>query len=193
MWTSDMTSPATLYLVACAAPPARFVATGIRAAQAAGWDVCLVLTPSAHRWLESETVSGLVDLTGHPVRHQYKLPDEPDVLPSPSALLVAPATLNTLTKWADGHADTLALGLITEGIGLRLPMVALPYVNVAQAAHPAFDRAVDILRRCGITVLLGEGGHIPHAPKQGNAAAYPWGAALDALPNQVTEATAPTR
>lgn len=177
-----MTTTKTLYVISCAAPPARSVATGIRAAQVAGWDVCLVLTPSAHRWLEP-TLPALHDLTGHPVRHQYKLPDEPDVLPSPDALLVAPATLNTLTKWADGHADTLALGLITEAIGLQLHQVALPYINSAQAAHPAFTRAVTTLRECGVTVLLGEGGHTPHTPKHGNAAAYPWDSAIAALPS----------
>ena len=177
-----MTTTRTLYVISCAAPPARLVTTGIQAAHSAGWDVCLVLTPSAYCWLDASTLSALTDLTGHPVRHQYKLPDEPDVLPSPDALLVAPATLNTLTKWADGHADTLALGLITEAIGLRLPQVALPYVNAAQAAHPAFSRAVTTLRECGVTVLLGEGGHTPHTPKQGNVAAYPWAAAIAALP-----------
>ena len=157
------------------------VATGITRAQAAGWDVCLVLSPSAHHWLEPD-LPALAQLTGHPVRHQYKHPDEPDVLPPPDALLVAPATLNTLTKWADGHADTLALGLITEALGLRLPQVALPYLNTAQAAHPAFHRSVTTLREHGVTVLLGDGGHTPHPPKHGNAAAYPWDAAIAALP-----------
>ncbi|PBO28940.1 flavoprotein, partial [Streptomyces albidoflavus] len=38
-----MTHP-TLYLIACAAPPARRITAPIRAAQAAGWDVCLILT-----------------------------------------------------------------------------------------------------------------------------------------------------
>lgn len=179
-----MTSTRTLYLVSCAAPPARNVATGIHSAQAEGWEVCLILTPSAHRWHDDQTLATLADLTGHPVRHQYKLPDEPDVLPSPDAILVAPATLNTLTKWADGHADTLALGLITEAIGLGLPQVALPYINAAQAAHPAFDRAVTALRHCGVAVLLGEEGHTPHTPKHGNAAAYPWQKAIAALPNR---------
>jgi phosphopantothenoylcysteine synthetase/decarboxylase len=185
-----MTSPRTLYIISCAAPPVRFVTTGIQAAQAVGWNVCLILTPSAHHWIGADTISSLADLTSHPIRHQFKLPDEPDVLPSPNALLVAPATLNTLTKWADGHADTLALGLITEAIGLSLPMVALPYVNNAQAAHPAFDRAVNTLRASGVTVLLGEGGHTPHAPKQGNAAAYAWQSAVNALPRVAAEMAA---
>ncbi|MEV4438655.1 flavoprotein [Streptomyces sp. NPDC049577] len=166
-----------LYLVCCAAPPALRITTGIHAAQAAGWDVCLILTPYAHRWLEDD-VTTLHELTGHPVRHQYKLPQEPDVLPPPDAVLVAPATFNTLNKWAAGTADTLALGLITEAIGLGLPIVALPHINAAQAAHPALDRSVATLRGAGVTVLLGEGGHDPHAPQQGT---FPWQEAIGAL------------
>jgi phosphopantothenoylcysteine synthetase/decarboxylase len=174
-----MTRP--LYLISCAAPPTRSVVTGIRKAQADGWDVCLVLTPSAHRWLEAD-LTDLRELTGHPVRHEYKHPDAADVLPAPDALLVAPATFNTLNKWAAGISDTLALGLITEAIGLELPLVALPYLNRAQAAHPALGKSVDFLRTCGVTVLLGKGGFTPHIPKHGNVDAYPWDAALAALP-----------
>jgi hypothetical protein len=36
-----------LYLVACAAPPARQAPTLVASLQAQGWDVCLVLTPPA--------------------------------------------------------------------------------------------------------------------------------------------------
>lgn len=179
----------TLYLIACAAPPARHIATGIRAAQAAGWDVCLVLTPSAYRWAEEDgrgELDELRHLTGHPVRHRYKLPSEEDVLPAPDALLVAPATFNTLNKWAAGIADTLALGLITEAIGLRTPLVALPYLNRAQAAHPALAHSVAFLREAGVTVLLddgqGAGGFRPHPPKNGDVTTYPWKLAVSALP-----------
>ncbi|MEU5445808.1 MULTISPECIES: flavoprotein [Streptomyces] len=187
----------TLYLISSAAPPALRAETGIRAAQARGWDVCLVLTPSAHRWTDAEPASGgtadsssrieeLARLTGHPVRHTYKLPAEKDVLPPPDAMLAAPVTLNTLTKWADGHADTLALGLLTEALGLPLPVVALPYINAAQAQHPALPRAVTTLRTAGVRVLLHDDqepdGFRPHQPKHGNLDAYPWDRALDALP-----------
>lgn len=170
-----------LYLVACAAPPAQYIRVGITKAQQLGWDVCLVLTPSAHRWLEGE-IDDLVTLTGHPVRHMYKLPAESDVLPSPDAILVAPATANTLNKWALGISDTLALGLITEGLGLQLPIVALPYLNAAQAAHPALPGSVQRLRESGVSVLLGEGGFVPHVPKHGNVDAYPWDTAFAMLP-----------
>lgn len=79
--------------------------------------------------------------------------------------------------------DTLALGLITEGIGLGIPIVALPFLNAAQAAHPTFGRHVDMLRAAGAAVLLGTEGYEPHVPHQGskNLHKYPWQAALDAV------------
>ncbi|GAB2717689.1 flavoprotein [Kitasatospora kifunensis] len=182
----------TLYIVACAAPPARRIAIGIRAAQAAGWDTCLVLTPYAYRWLTEDpvpelefTLEALTALTGHPVRHQYKLPSEPDVLPPADALLAVPLTFNTMNKWADGHSDTLAVGLLTEAFGLahRPPVVALPHWNAAQAVHPAVERNVAALRTAGATVLLGgEDGFVPHPPGQGRPDTYPWPAAIAALP-----------
>ncbi|CAM5290592.1 flavoprotein [Streptomyces spiroverticillatus] len=175
----------TLYLISCAAPPAQRLDVPIRAAQQAGWDVCLILTPDAYRWAKEDFEGGIEALeqrTGHPVRHQYKLPSQPDVLPPPDALLVAPLTSNTVNKWAAGTSDTLALGLLTEGIGLGLPIVALPHWNAAQNRHPAVPRSVETLRTAGVTVLLGEEGFTPHEPRQGDLDAYPWQAALDALP-----------
>ncbi|MGW3200026.1 flavoprotein [Streptomyces sp. NPDC001118] len=175
----------TLYLISCAAPPAQHLPVPIRAAKAAGWDVCVILTPKAYRWATEDapgTVEELEKLTGHPVRHEYKLPSQPDVLPDADAMLVAPLTTNTLNKWAAGISDTLALGLITEGIGLHKPIVALPHWNNAQDAHPAVHRNVTTLREAGVKVLLGEGGFVPHRPRHGNVHAYPWHAALDALP-----------
>lgn len=175
----------TLYLIACAAPPSRRLSVPIRAAQEAGWDVCVILTPDAYRWATEDAegeIEALRKLTGHPVRHRYKLPSQDDVLPPQDALLVAPLTSNTLNKWAAGISDTLALGLITEAIGLRLPIVALPHWNSAQNAHPAVAASVRTLRAAGVTVLLGEGGFEPDRPRHGDHDAYPWQAAIDALP-----------
>ncbi|WP_338932101.1 flavoprotein [Streptomyces netropsis] len=174
-----------LYLIACAAPPARRLHIPIRSAQQAGWDVCVILTPSAYRWADEDAegeIKALTELTGHPVRWTYKLPSQADVLPPPDAILVAPLTSNTLNKWAAGISDTLALGLITEGIGLGLPIVALPHWNDAQAAHPAVSRSIETLRAAGVTILLGEHGFAPPKPRHGNLDAYPWQAAIDALP-----------
>ncbi|MGH3922773.1 MAG: flavoprotein, partial [Pseudonocardiaceae bacterium] len=86
-------------------------------------------------------------------------------------------------KWALGVSDTLALGLLTEGIGLGIPIAALPFLNAAQAAHPAFGRNVELLRSAGVAVLLGTEGYQPHVPHQGSKYLhqYPWPVVLDAV------------
>jgi hypothetical protein len=96
-----------LYIVACAAPPAMDVSVLIDLAQQEGWDVCLIATPRAFQWLN---VPGLAGRTGHPVRHDYKLPGEPDLLPEPDAIIVAPATFNTINKWEPGSPTPWRLG-----------------------------------------------------------------------------------
>jgi hypothetical protein len=169
-----------LYIVSCAAPPALEIETLIGLAQAGGWDTCLVFSPRAARWREAD-LPKLAELTGHPVRFDYKMPWESDVLPPADAMLVCPATANTINKWALGISDELHLGLIAEAIGKQLPLVALPYLNVRQTMHPAFDTSVAVLRSVGVKVLLGDGGFVPHEPGEGKRDEYPWGAALAAF------------
>ena len=111
-------------------------------------------------------------LTGHPVRSEYKNPGEPDVLPPPDAIIVAPATVNTVNKWALGICDTLALGLLVEAIGKRLPLVVVPTTNPEHAAHPAFAENLGKLRSWGVTVL---------ARTSGGGEPFPWARALDAI------------
>jgi hypothetical protein len=168
----DATGSGVLYAIACAAPPVLQVRTLIGQAKDRGWDVCLVLTPTASTWLAAD-LPGLQTLTGHPVRSAYKLPGEPDVLPPPDAIVVAPCTSNTLNKWGSGHSGNLALGLITEAIGKRLPLVVLPCLNSFQAAHPAYARHVGDLRSAGVTVLPVAADYQPEQ--------FPWHLALDAL------------
>ncbi|PZT73852.1 MULTISPECIES: flavoprotein [unclassified Streptomyces] len=178
-----MTTP-TLYLFSSAAPPVFDVARVIEEAQADGWDVCLGLTPTAARWL-ADSLDGLAALTGHPVRWDYRLPGQPDVWPKPDAVIVAPATFNTINQWALGITDKWLVGVVAEGIGKGIPMVMMPCVNRAYVAHPQFERSIDALRSAGVRVLYGEGGFIPNEPGQGNPATYPWRAALDAVANNL--------
>jgi flavoprotein len=56
--------------------------------------------------------------------------------------VVAPAAFNTINKWAAGISDTLAHGLLTEAIGKGLPVVALPFINTAEAARTSSCRAL---------------------------------------------------
>jgi len=72
---------------------------------------------------------------------------------------------------------------------MGLPLVVLPFLNAAQAAHPAFGRSVTELRQAGVTVLLGSDGYEPHLPKHGSMrlADYPWHVAVDAVERRVME------
>ncbi|WP_026240446.1 flavoprotein [Parafrankia discariae] len=144
------TSPRVLYHVVCAALPALAAADFAAEARQDGWDVCVVTTPRAAAWLD---LPALAAVTGHPVRTDYKLPGQPDVLPPPAAFAVVPATFNTINKWAAGIADTLVLGLLTEALGLGLPVVAAPCLAEAQAAHPAFAASCRTLRGAGVRLL----------------------------------------
>ncbi|NNN32527.1 flavoprotein [Streptomyces sp. S3(2020)] len=169
-----------LYLIACAAGPTQYIDEGVRAAQADGWDVCLILTPSAALWWEPR-MEELVDLTGHPVRSRYKLPWEQDALPKAAAILVAPMSCTTLNKWGAGISDTVAIGIPSEAVNMGVPVVAMPYFNQAQGAQPAVTRSVAMLRQQGVVVLDGPDGYESHPPKQGNPKAYPWEKALSAV------------
>ncbi|WP_436781612.1 hypothetical protein [Streptomyces sp. URMC 126] len=92
-------------------------------------------------------------------------------------------TMNTANKWAAGIADTYALGLLAEAVGLGLPVAALPFWSTALDRHPATRRSLDVLRATGVRVVYGEGGWTPHEPGTGERRvdAYPWERVLDAV------------
>jgi phosphopantothenoylcysteine synthetase/decarboxylase len=161
------TSP-VLYVVACGGPPAAELPDFARFAGEQGWDVCVIATPDGTRFLDA---AGLADLTGHPVRSQYKNPGEPDVLPPADAFVVAPATFSTINRWALGISDTLALGLLNEAVGLGLPMAAAPWPNAALARHPAFQRSIAALREWGIRIIF-DPARLPDAGP--GPAVFPW-------------------
>jgi phosphopantothenoylcysteine synthetase/decarboxylase len=157
-----------LYVVASGAAPAREL-PALVADLTGQWDTCVITTPEGSRFFD---VGRIAEMTGHPVRTSFKDPDAPDVLPPASAFAAAPATFNTINKWAAGISDTLALGLLNEAIGLDLPIVTVPWPNAALARHPAFGRSVALLRDCGITVIL-DPENLPADDRPGQAK-FPW-------------------
>lgn len=169
-----------VYLLACACPPARHVGELVDIAQGAGWEACVVATPSGRHFIDATT---LAEQTGHPIRSEFKRPGDPDTLPDPDALMVAPATVNTVCKLSAGIADTLVAGLLVEGLGKGLPIVVAPFTNIAMARHPAFVEGIERLRRWGVTVLHGDDVLELHPPGIGEARAanFPWRLAWAAL------------
>ncbi|MFC6087380.1 flavoprotein [Sphaerisporangium aureirubrum] len=147
---------AVLYVVVCAAPAAADVHTLVTLAQEAGWRVVVITTPMGARLVD---VAEIERLTGDRVRSQFRMPGEPDQLPPADAVIVAPATFNTMNKWANGIADNFAVGLLCELMGFGVPIVAAPLLKEELARHIAFRRSLDALREMNVRVLFN-----PHAP-----------------------------
>ena len=172
--TQDRSTPkGVLYIISCASRPAQRVPDLVQAAQVAGWDVGVVVTPQATKFVD---IPLLEELTGYPVRSEYKRPEEPDVLPRADAIVVFPATFNTLNKWVLGISDTLALGLLCEYMGLKMPIVAVPCVltNSGLDTHPAFPRSIAQLSEYGVHVIYEPGKYPPKNE-------VPWNIILETL------------
>ncbi|MER6943871.1 flavoprotein [Nonomuraea sp. NPDC000554] len=175
-----MTQPGkVLYIIVCAAGPAHDVGRLVKLAQDQGWTVQIIATPPALDFID---IPELEKQAGRPVRSQYRKPDEPKS-PRADAIIVAPATYNTINKFAQGIADTYALGVLSEAPGLGIPVVILPFVNSALASRTPFRRSVEDLRADGVRVLFGPGQFEPHPPSSGGDRidVYPWKRALTEL------------
>lgn len=166
-----------LYVIACGGSPASELPGFVTQALELGWDVCVIATPSGLKFIDA---AGLAELTGHPVRSEYKQPDEPDVLPPADAFVVAPATFNTVNKLAAGISDTLALGLLNEGLGAGKPVVVAPYPNRALARHPVFDASLATLRSWGFLVVF-DPDRLPGPDDDAGSPLFPWTAVVEAV------------
>jgi phosphopantothenoylcysteine synthetase/decarboxylase len=139
-----------LYLIVCGAPPAANTAELVEEKQAEGWDVCVVATPAGKTWLDLEQIERV---TGHEVRTALRQPSDRQFEPLGDAVLVAPATFNTINKLALGISDNLALGLVNEAIGAGVDLEVRPVVNAALGGHPAFRRSLDTLSEWGVAIV----------------------------------------
>jgi len=165
-----------LSVVVCGAAPTANVGELVRLAQQRSWIVRAIPTPDALSFVDAPA---LESLTGNDVEVGYRSPS--DVRPPrPDAVIVAPATFNTVNKAALGITDTHALGVIAEAIGREVPVVIVPWVNAPLAAREPFRRSVAQLRDEGVHVLLrGEHPAEPFGAEISEVADFPWEHALD--------------
>jgi len=166
-----------LYVIVCAAPPAAQVQDLVKLAQAAGWEVAVTATPEALAFIDAPLLGAI---TGFPVRHRWREPDEPETVSEANAIVVAPATFNTINRWVAGITNTVAVGTLCESLGLDAPIVAVPNVNPPLARHPTFRASLRQLREWGVRVLLDES-----APRETRMP--PWEEILDEV-NRAHEA-----
>jgi hypothetical protein len=120
-----------LSVIVCGAGPATAIGTFVQLAQERGWTVQVIATPcrpcllrpGRHRESHRQP-------RPQPVQQARRAPP-----PIPDAIIVAPATYNTINKWALGISDTYALGVLAETTALDVPIVVLPFVNTALASR----------------------------------------------------------
>jgi phosphopantothenoylcysteine synthetase/decarboxylase len=175
-----------LSVIVCGAGPATAISKLIKLAHERDWTVQVIATPAALAFFDPDAIASQ---TGSPVRSQYRKPGEArsEIV---DAIIVAPATYNTINKWAQGISDTYALGVLAETTGLTMPIVVLPFVNSALASRTPFVRSVEALRTEGVRILLGSGGVEPHPPRTGGELidSYPWHLALDEAEHMLSSA-----
>jgi phosphopantothenoylcysteine decarboxylase/phosphopantothenate--cysteine ligase len=113
-------------------------------------DVRVVMTPNAARFVSPMTFEAL---SRHPVfLDQFALGEESDIqhvslADAADLLLVAPATANTLGKFANGIADDALSTLFTA---TKAPVLVAPAMNVHMFDHPAIVANLETLRGRGV-------------------------------------------
>jgi hypothetical protein len=167
--------PPVVYLIVCGAGPATRAHVFVDAARTACWDCWVIATDTGATFIDR---AGLERASGHPVTAAHREPGTPRRnRPGADAVVIAPATANTVCKLAAGIADVYALDVASENIGLGVPTVVVPFANTALTRRLPYRRAVASLQEEGVIVL-----DVPeHEPHDGAAhlASFPWREALN--------------
>jgi phosphopantothenoylcysteine synthetase/decarboxylase len=165
----------TVYLIICGAGPAVRAHEFVDHARAGGWDCHVIATDMGARFIDRERLEAA---TGHPVVTSHRQPGTPRRdRPLADAVVIAPATANTICKLAAGIADTYALDVASECIGLGVPTVVVPFANTALTGRAPY--------RSAVVSLAGEGVHVldlpDHRPREGAAhlTMFPWERAFE--------------
>src|SRR5215813_12725543 len=152
----------------------------LRGLQKRGAEVRVVMTRHATEFVGTLTFQSI---SGFPVISEMFAPtDDPEIKHIQLAqaidlLLVAPATANTLAKFANGIADDF---LSTLYISTTTPVLVAPAMNVEMWAHPATQDNVRRLRQRGVDFV---------DPAEGYLACRTVGAGRLAEPAEIVERT----
>ena len=169
-------APRVLYLVISGAPAPEGLPSLVTLLQEYGWRVVVFSTPMGTRFAE---LGELERLTGEPVRWEYRMPGTGSRTPTADVVLACPLSFNSVNKFAHGHADNFAVGLLCEMAGYGVPVVVVPHCKPQLASHPAFGASLDTLRSMGVRVLFD-----PDAPYESRLPS--WAEVMAALPCAAT-------
>lgn len=135
-----------LELVICAAPLARRAHDLAADLLASGWDVTATASTNASSWVDAAALAAASEA------REVQIPGVPRPGPA-SAVVLAPATFNTLNKLRAGISDTPALGVLNDAIGQRLPLLVVPMISERLVDHPAWAETARWLDALHVTLL----------------------------------------
>lgn len=119
-----------------------------------GAEVQVVMTNAAKEFIQPLSFATLSqnavldNLFSDPLAH-IRLAKWPDLI------LIAPATANTMAKYAQGFADDLLSSIL---LATQAKVVIAPAMNQSMWAHPAVQQNLQILKNRGVTFLGPESG-----------------------------------
>ena len=132
----------------------------VRLMQQRGWDVHVVMTPSAAAFITRLTLQTLsrhpVGLESFPEDGEWR-PEHIAAADRAQALVIAPCTANVMAKLAHGIADDL---LTSTALACQAPLVLAPAMNVHMWDHPATQENLTTLKRRGAVVVDPEEGDL---------------------------------
>ena len=130
----------------------------VRALVKAGAGVRVVMTPLAKEFITPLTMA---TLSRHPVPVEFFNPENGEwnshvrLGEWADALVIAPATANTIAKMTAGIADNL---LLTTYLSARCPVFVAPAMDLDMWGHPATQANLAVLRERGVGIIApGEG------------------------------------
>jgi len=118
-----------------------------------GAEVRVLMTPLAKEFITPLTMA---TLSGNPVFTSFFNPEDGnwnshvDLGLWADALLIAPASANTIAKMASGIADNL---LLTTYLSARCQVFVAPAMDLDMLRHPATERNLQILKSFGNIIL----------------------------------------
>ena len=125
----------------------------LRGLQRAGCEVRVAMTRHACEFIQPLTFRSL---SGSYVLVDDYAPDNPDPIAhitfsqTIDLLIVAPATANTLAKFANGVADDF---LTSTYLACTAPVLVAPAMNTTMLEHPATQRNLEKLRADGVRII----------------------------------------
>lgn len=148
-----MPSPQRVLLCVCGGVAAYKAVELVRRLRERGCEVQVAMTGNALRFVGATTFQAV---SGQPVRQS--LWDEAaeaamghiELARWPDAIVIAPATANTLAKLAHGFADDLVSTLC---LATTAPVFVAPAMNHRMWLHPATQANIETLKARGVTVI----------------------------------------